>query len=116
MDTLFKHLAQNIKVYCGIETIVCPYEKNVTITYLNPLPIKAIVTDLTQNKIQYTMAGIITSNAKEIIIEKKYLSLLKASQKIEINNEYYHGYRINGKLSYRIEQNYIRANVYIKQV
>lgn len=115
MDKLFKEIARPIKIYLATETVNDPYEKDVTETFLNPLPIKAIITDLTTTKAQYAMAGIITDKAKEIIIEKKYESLLLKSRKIEVDNDYYIGWKRNGRLQYRNEGNFIRAYIYIEK-
>jgi len=115
MDNLFKEKSKTIKIYLGIETIIDPYEKNVETTILNPLPIKAIITDLTATKAQYAMAGIVVDKAKEIIINKRYESLLLKSQKIQIGSEYFVGWRQNSKLQYRIEGDYLRAYIYIRK-
>lgn len=115
MDNLFREQSKTIKIYPAIETITDPFKKTVSKTYLNPQPIKAIVTDVDFSRIQYKMPGITTERAKEIIIKKKYETLLKVSQKIKIDNVEYYGWKINGKLQYRIEGSYIRAYVYIKK-
>ena len=116
MDKVFRELAKNIRVYIGTEIIQDPYEKNVTETLINPIPIKAIVTDLTNTKVQYAMPGIETDKAKEIIIRKINKDKLEMSRKIECDGDFYEGWKVNGKLQYRTEQNYIRAYIYIKKV
>ena len=62
------------------------------------------------------MPGIRTSKAKELIIEKKYKNLIKASSKILIDGEYYYGWKDNvgNKLQIREQGEYIRIYVYIK--
>ena len=116
MDRLFKSMAQKIKLYLGKEVETDPFEKNTDVSMLNSLPISAIVTDLTATKIQYAMIGITTDSAKEVVVEKKYLNLLKLSQMIEIEGEYYEGWRQNGKLQIRKEGNFLRLYVYVKKV
>jgi hypothetical protein len=116
MDILFKEKSQKIRIILATEQILDPYEKNVEFTELPSLPILAIVTDLTTTKVQYAMPGIVTDKAKEIIIEKKYESLLLKSYRIKIKNDYYIGWKQNGKLQYRIEGDYLRAYVYIEKV
>ena len=116
LNNIFREKGEYIRIYLGKETLQDKFEKNVTIEHLNPIPIKAIVTDLIASQSVWKMPGIETKNAKEIIIKKKYETMLKASQKIQIGNDYYEGWRINGELQYRIEQNYIRAYIYIKKV
>lgn len=116
MEDLFDEQCENIRIICGIETIDDPIEKNVTTSYLNGKPIKAIVSDISPTSASYKMPGIETEKTKEILIKKKYKGLLELSQKIKIRGEYYEGWRISGKLSYRIEGDYLRAYVYIKKV
>jgi len=115
MDNLFRDKSKYIRIYLAVETEIDPYEHTVESTMLNPLPVKAIVSDLNFSSIQWKIPGIITDKAKEIIIKKKRENLLKRSHKIEINGELYNGWRINGRLQYRIEGNYLRAYVYSKK-
>jgi len=114
MEQLFREKAKTIKIFCGVSQEIDPYEKNVETIMLNPLPIKAIVTDLTPTQMRWKSAGIVEEGGKEIIIEKKYENLLKQSQKVEINGSYYYGWRTNGRLNYRIEGEYLRAYLYTK--
>jgi len=116
MDSLFREYAQNIRVFLAVETIVDPIEKNVIKTHLNPIPIKAIVTDILASQAVWKMPGIATEKTKEIIIEKKYKDLLEQSQKIEIDGDLFEGWRINGRLQYRVEGDYLRATIYTKKV
>ena len=116
MENLFKEHKECIKLYIGIETQLDPYEKNVDVTLLNPIPIKGVVTDLTSAKIQWAMPGIVADKAKEIIIEKKYENMLKQSQKIEVRGEFFEGWKVNHELQYRIEGDYLRAYIYVKKV
>lgn len=116
MDKLFKEQSEWIRIYIGKETVEDKFEKNISVVLLNPYPVRAIVTDIIFSQIQWKMPGLTTEKAKEIIINKKKENLLKASQKIKIQGEYYYGWKVNGKLQYRIEGNYIRAYVYYKKV
>jgi len=115
MEELFREKSRTIRIYLGTEVEIDPYEHTTETTMLNPLPIKAIVTDLTASQSQWKMAGIVADKAKEIIIEKKYESLLLKSQKIQVDNDYYVGWRQNRRLQYRIEGDYLRAYIYIKK-
>ena len=117
MKELFKELAQPILFYAGIETEEDCFEHNVTVSELNPLSAKGIVTDLIFSQIGWKLPGIITNKAKEIVIEKKYKFLLEQSVKIKIldEDEYYYGWKVDGKLQFRIEGAYLRAYIYVKQ-
>jgi len=116
VDKLFKDMAKSIKIYLGKENIDDPYEKNVSLTTMNPIPIKAIISDLTFAKIQWAMPGIVADKAKEITIKIRHKSLLEMSQKIEIDGEFYEGWRQNSKMQTRKEGNYLRCYIYLKKV
>ena len=116
MDKVFDELAVPIKIYIAHETETDPFEHTVEETLINPIPIRAIVTDLSNTKIQYAMPGIVTDKSKEIIIKKIHKGLLEMSQKIYVDGDYFEGWRINGRLQYRTEGNFIRAYIYIKKV
>jgi len=121
IKNLFKKNSKWINIYQGIETVDDPFEKNTTVTYINPKSIRALISDLTFAKIKWSMPGVITSRAKIILIEKRYLTLLENSQMIEIKTdnhsvESYEGWRENSKLQYKIEGDYIRAYIYSKHI
>lgn len=115
MKHVFDQFAKNIRVYLATETVVDPFEKNTELVHLNPLPIKALVTDLTASQAQWKMIGIIADKAKEIIIEKKYRSLIEKSAIIEVEGELYNGWKVNHKLQIRQEGDYLRCYIYIKK-
>lgn len=115
MDELFKEQSTYIRIYLGTETETDPFEHTVEETLLNSIPIKAIVTDISPASSQWKMPGIVSEKTKQIIIKKKYESMLKMSRKIEIDNEDYYGYKTNGRLNYVIEGEYLKAYVYIKK-
>ena len=116
LKKIFKEKGEWIRIYMGTESTVDPYEKNISVTMINPQPIRAIVTDLIASQSQWKMPGVEANKAKEIIIKKKYENTLKASQKIKIQGEFYLGWRKNGELQYRIEGDYLRAYVHLKKV
>ena len=46
MDIVFRKNSQSVLIYLAIESDNDPFEHDVSLSYLNPLPIQAIVTDL----------------------------------------------------------------------
>lgn len=116
MDYLFKESSKKIRIYLSVDTINDPFEKTVTTSLLPPLPINAIVTDYTASQAMWKIEGIRVSKAKEIIVEKKHRSLIEKSQKIEVDGESYEGWRVNGKMQIREEDNYLRIYIYSKHV
>lgn len=106
-----------IQIYTGQEVIQDAYENNTTVVYNNPLPIIAIVTDLTAAQATWKMPGIQVSKVKEVFCYSKYRSLIEQSQKICIEGDMYEGWRENGHMQIReMAGNVIRLYVYIKVV
>lgn len=119
LKAIFEKEAKWIQIYMGTETIDDPFEKNVTKSFINPLSIRAIVTDLIASQVQWKMPGIKTQKAKDILVHKKDRTLLEQSQRIEFRNsdgitEHYQGWRENGKMQIREEGEYLRVYIYSK--
>lgn len=103
-----------IEIYTGKEVITDPYEQTKKVIYNNPLPIKAIVTDLTAAQADWKMPGVLVKKVKEVMVYKKYRSLIEMSQKIGINGELYEGWAIAGKMQIReMAGNVLKLYVYI---
>ena len=115
MEDIFRDYSEKILLYLGIESINDPYSQEVDIEYLNPIPIRAIVSDISFAKSQWSMPGVTAAKVKQILIEKKHESLFKLSQKLKIDSDEYEGWRENGKLQYKVEGDFLRAFVYIKK-
>ena len=117
MDKLFKEESKKIRIYMTTEVETDPYEHTVEHTNLNPLPIRALISDLIASQLNWKMPGIATESAKELIIEKKYRTLLEKSHLIEIDDDYYEGWKINGRMQIKvIGKDYLRVYVYLSKV
>jgi len=114
MDELFNEQSQRILIYLAVPSIDDPYEKNETLSELPSLPISAIVSDLGFSKVKWTMDGISTDDAKELIIEIKNKTLLEQCYKIEINGILYEGYKVLGRMQIKTEGDYCRVYIYRK--
>ncbi len=116
---LFRDSSQRLLVYTATETILDPVEKNVELSYMNSLPIDAIVADLSSARAVYKMNGILTDKAKEIIVEKQYRELLEMSYKLQVFGEtdLYQGWKVSGKMQiFELDKDYIRLYIFIKQI
>jgi len=118
-DDLLELNGHWIQVYLGIEAVDDPFEKNVITTTINPISIKALVTDHASSKAQWIMPGIVVSKIKEIYVAKKYRSLIEASQKFGIRNsmgvtEFFEGWREDGHMQITEEDASLRLYVYSK--
>jgi len=78
-----------VLVYSAKDTIVDPYEKNTDKTFLNPMPIDALVRDITPESLVWKYFGQIPMGSKEIICEKRHIDTLKTADKIKIGTDYY---------------------------
>jgi len=112
LDDLFKLEAQEILVYTAKEVEIDPNYHTKETTYYNPIPIEAVIIDLTATQIKWKTLGLSTSRAKEIIIRYEDKDKIESSKKIEIDGIEYLGWKQNGKLQYRKAGNYLRCYVY----
>jgi len=78
-----------LHVYSAKETQDDPYEKTRTQTFLNPLPIKGLVRQVSYEALHWKYYGNIPVGSIECIIEKKYLTLLKTADKIKYKDDYF---------------------------
>lgn len=112
MDELFKEEAIAIRIFYGKEVELDPFDKNTKLIEFPSLPVKALCSDLIASQASWKLPGININKAKQIIIEKKFESFFLLSQRIRIGDTDYQGWRVNGSLQYRIEDNYLRAYIY----
>jgi len=115
MNEFFRDTSQSIRVYLATETVVDPYEKNVELTELPFIPIKAIITDLVATQAEWKMPGVTAEKAKELLIKKSNRNLIEQSQFIEIEGDIYNGWKVYGRMQIREEGDFIRVYVYIKK-
>jgi len=76
-------------VYSAQEVTLDPYERNTEKKFNNPLPIKALVRQISQESLRWKYYGMIPSKSIEVIAELKYETLFKTADKIKYNEEYY---------------------------
>ena len=95
---LFKILEQQDKltkviIYPAVETIADPYENNKTLSYLNPITIKAYVATIKPESLRWKYVGQLPSESVEILCEIKYDNLLRIADKTQIGDNYYKCYK-----------------------
>jgi len=78
-----------VLVYSAKDTIDDPYEKTSTKTFLNCVPIDALIRDITPESLVWKYFGQIPMGSKEIICEKRHIDTLKTADKIKIGTDYY---------------------------
>lgn len=94
LGKLFKKQSRWIRIYVTAPIYECPYEKNINQDESEEFyySIQAIVSDIPSEKLVWKIPGIQLDKAVELLIEAKYLHLIRESSKIEIDDDYY-GYR-----------------------
>lgn len=116
MEDLIQELGSCIRVYIGTETLADPYEKNKEKTYLPPIYIRGIVSDLIASQITWKLPGISVSRAKELTVNRENRTLIEKSQKIEVQENgswiAFEGWKEKGRMQIREEGNYIRLYIY----
>ena len=115
MEQIFRDFSEKILVYCSITSVDDPYEQQTTEDMLNSVPISAIVSDYSFEKVRWSMPSISVDKVKEILVEYKQKPLIEQSYRIRIDSDNYQGYKINGKLQYRKEGNFMRVLIYIER-
>jgi len=90
LKNINKENVKTILVYPRYTTVDDPYEKTKKENFLEAVPIKdAIVTEIGFGGLKWKYYGQMTVGSKQILCEKKYLTLLKVAGKIEIDGENY---------------------------
>ncbi len=92
--TLLKNEGKLTKVlfYVANTTIADPYEKNKTLNYMQSVPVDALVRDVSIEALAWKYYGNMPMGSKQIIVESKYLNLVKSSRRISIDGNYYQTY------------------------
>jgi len=89
---------ETILVYSSISRQSDPYEKNQDDkTYLNPLPVKALIRQVSFEALHWKYYGEIPVGSIEVIAEKKYLTLFRTADKIKYNEEYFKCWKNDAK-------------------
>jgi len=86
-----------LQVYAAKETVDDPYEKNKSLTYLNPLPIKGLVRQVSYEALHWKYYGEIPIGSIECIAEKKYLTLFRTADKIQYKDNYFKTWKDDSK-------------------
>jgi len=80
---------ETLHVYAAKETQDDPYEKNTSLTYLNPLPIKGLIRQVSFEALHWKYYGQIPVGSIECVAEKKYLTLFRTADKIKYGDNYF---------------------------
>lgn len=109
MNNLCKLIAKNgkiVKIYVAKTTVNDSYTKDVTETFYNPIPVKALVSDYDLAKLEWVIPGLNATRSKVLTMHKNYRPLILLSYKIEIDgeSETYLGYKKGRGNNLRIKE------------
>lgn len=74
-------------VYQAREVENDPTEHTTDKVYNNPLPIKALIRQVSWESLRWKYPGLLPSKSIEVIVEKKYETLLKTADKIKYGDD-----------------------------
>jgi hypothetical protein len=86
-----------ILLYPATEIIDDPYEKTKSMSFLNPLTIKAYVTEISFSSLRWKYTGQIPSGSVQILCDTKYAGLLKLADRIKIGDDFYKTWKDDAK-------------------
>jgi hypothetical protein len=78
-----------VLLYPGMETETDPFEHTKANTFLNPITIKAYVTQLSFESLKWKYTGLIPVGSIQMICDVKYEGIVKLADKIKIDENYY---------------------------
>lgn len=88
---------ETLYVYAAKETQEDPYEKNRSKTYLNPLPVKGLIRQVSPEALHWKYYGLIPFGSIECIAEKKYKTLFQTADKIKYGDDYFKTWKDDSK-------------------
>lgn len=88
---------ETLHVYSAKETQDDPYEKTKINVYMNPLPIKGLIRQVSWESLKWKYPGLLPTGSIELICEKKYETLLQTADKIKYKDNYYSCWKDDSK-------------------
>lgn len=86
-----------VLIYSARETEDDPYEHTKSLSFLNPITIKASVRNISTEALAWKYYGNIPIGSKELICEKKYKNSLLIADKIQIGSDFFKCYKDDQK-------------------
>jgi len=109
-------LLEKIEIYPGKETQATNYDSSSTTMY-NPITIKGLVSEISQSSLKWKYFGNLAVGSVQVIIEKRYKSLMLAGRQIKIRDNYYSVHTDDSKnFTYQEKKDYIVFILGLKNV
>jgi hypothetical protein len=96
---LFKNEGKlsTLYVYAAKEIETDPTEHTTDLIYMNPIPIKGLIRQVSFEALHWKYYGLIPVGSIEVIAEKKYLTLFRTANKIKYKDDYFKCYKDDSK-------------------
>lgn len=88
---------ETLQVYASKEVENDPFEHTKTNIFLNPLPIKGLIRQVSFEALHWKYYGQLPTGSIEVIAEKKYKTLFLTADKIKYNEEWYKCWKDDAK-------------------
>jgi hypothetical protein len=112
---LIRQEGKKIYIYISKSVKQDPEEEDTKDICFNPCVITGLFNELTSSQMTWKTTGTAPTQGGEIVVDKKYRTMLECAFKIVIDSVTYVGWKDNqGKTQIRQEGNYIRHYVYRK--
>jgi len=118
LDLLINEIGINIQIFIGTETVDDPNYDSKSVSYLNPFPVKAIVSQVGFTSSQWRMPGIKAAKVMEVTMHKRHQGLVEKSRKITISGITYYGWKPSegNNIQYKIMGNYLQLLVHTNEI
>lgn len=83
-------------IFPGFSSESDPYEHTKSISFLNSIPIDALVRQISPESLRWKYTGQLPEDSIEMICELKYENTIKAADKITIDSKIYTVYKADG--------------------
>lgn len=90
------NFSTKIKIYFAFKNAGSdfdPYEKNYTLTDLNPITIRGYVREIKTESLVWSQYGLSEIGAKEILVDSKYVQWFRDAARIEIDGDNFQVYK-----------------------
>jgi hypothetical protein len=113
-----RKFVKTVWVTVGRTTETDPYEHTSDLVTQNPVPLEAIVKDLTSTQAMYKMVGVQVSTAKDLLLSKQFRQWIELSRFITIDNIKYYAFKDaeGSRVQIREMDDVIRVYVYSKAI
>ena len=88
---------ETLQAFAAIEVENDPFEHTKTDVFMNPIPIKGLIRQISPESLHWKYYGTIPFGSIEVIVEKKYKTIFKTAEKIKYDDNFYKCWKDDSK-------------------